>query len=337
MMIKIFLLYYVIAANAIDTEEELRTAVMFLTVALLSQGALACLQFFSGYAFDVFSTGISAGMFHRIDTWGGIFKRVYGTVVDKPNGFAGYIVPLMFINFAILLHKGRYARLRFIASILGFMALVFSFSRGGWLGFIIASVVLFFIIIRKGIQLERYVRVSIISGLIVVAALFPFIYQRVTTDPADAAMSRVPLVKLAMNMIREHPFNGVGANTFTNVIGEYVTFDIQDAYLYEVHNQYLLVFSETGLFGFSCFLWLLYSVIKLAMNCIRQKENEFIYYLGLGSILGMIGSMTHMMVDMFNTRLFFGSFFILAAILSGANRVIDRRYQLEKTTPHSVS
>ena len=68
------------------------------------------------------------------------------------------------------------------------------------------------------------------------------IAARLSQDDQGSALSRVPLMKLAFNMIQEHPFIGIGANNFSIVLPKYLTSELRGEWLHIVHNQYLISF-----------------------------------------------------------------------------------------------
>jgi O-antigen ligase len=321
MFSKILLLYYIVAVNAIETEEDLKYVVMFLTISLMFQGALGCAQFATGYELDVFSTGQKVGgLFSRVKDWGTL-RRVFGTQLGRPNSYASFLVPLLLFNSAILLGVKQNTKLRWTACVLGFLGLLFSFSRGGWLSCFGGAIAFVVYLVKTRVKLPKVAYFAAVAGLIGLIIFLPLLKTRLTADDNNAAGSRIPLLKLATNMIREYPLIGVGANTFANVIRRHVTADLRGLFLYQVHNQYLLVFAETGVVGLLCFLWLLYSIFKIGLMCIRRKDNNLVHYIGLGGIIGYISSLLHMHVDLYTSRLQIGSLYLICAIFTAGLRL----------------
>ena len=132
-------------------------------------------------------------------------------------------------------------------------------------------------------------------------------------------------MKIAINMIKEHPFIGVGANTFRTVIHSYTNSpDLQNIYLYVVRNTYLLVFAEVGLIGIVTFLWLMIAFYKEATPCIEHKKSRYFKFLGLGIRLGFISAAVHMLVDMYVSPKILSNLFILAGLLTSTNNIIEQ-------------
>jgi len=74
----------------------------------------------------------------------------------------------------------------------------------------------------------------------------------------SSIQERIEVTKIGLKMFADRPFSGVGLGNFPNKIGNYNT---QYSGVYS-HNTYLSLLSETGIFGFFCFLFLLYYVGK---------------------------------------------------------------------------
>jgi O-antigen ligase len=72
--------------------------------------------------------------------------------------------------------------------------------------------------------------------------------RRLTADDGGSARSRVPLMKMAVNIISDRPTLGVGANNYTQALRPR-TPEFGNEWLYTVHNQYLLVWAEGGRAG----------------------------------------------------------------------------------------
>src|SRR5207245_4532658 len=99
---------------------------------------------------------------------------------------------------------------------------------------------------------------SLLVGLLAVLSLTfgESIAARLTDDDAGSAQVRIPLMETASRIIAEHPLLGVGANNYTVALADHASTHSAE-FLYTVHNQYLLVWAETGLAGLMALLWFL--------------------------------------------------------------------------------
>ncbi len=325
MVSQITFLYYISLIKSIKSEKDIKDLIIFLTISLLFQSIYAIMQFISGQELDFFSTGSSSIRFYTV---GGVSeaRRVFGTVVGKPNAFAAYISPLLLLNISILFGTRQNRKIVILATVFGCLALAISFSRGAWVGFCLSLIIFFFIGLKEDIIHFKHIVIIIIIFIIVIVFFSNFflsVKTRILDYQNRAALSRIPLLKVAFNMIKDHPIIGIGANTYNYVVKSYIR-GIYLSYIDQVHNQYLLVFAETGILGLASFLWLLVSFYRESFRCYRQNKNNIIRYLGLGIGLGFISSSIHMMVDMFNSPLLFTNLFILGSLVTASNNITEK-------------
>ena len=78
----------------------------------------------------------------------------------------------------------------------------------------------------------------------------------------ETISARITFIKLSLRMIADSPLFGIGANKFGSEINRFVTSEINGRFFYVVHNQYLLVMTETGIGGLIAFLWFLLSSLR---------------------------------------------------------------------------
>lgn len=319
LLVQVFFLYYIVLTSAIESEKELRFVIMALIVSLLLQGSLGILQYLSGRQLDVFVTGTPVT---EVSEEGTVY-RALGTI-GKPNGLAMYIVPLILLVTAMLIKTGKkhFGKIGAVAAAVGVVALLFSFSRGGWMAFILAFLILIFAMAKGGHTRPGTSFAAIVVTVLIGVIFYPQIYARlVSEEGAAAALDRVYLIKIAWNMIKESPVVGIGANTFMSVIGQYQRgAELQDIYLHMVHNQYLLVFAETGIVGMIAFLWFLVACFRESLECARSRS-DLTRMIGLSAGAGFIAMATHMMVDMYSSPLCYGLLAVLCSLCAAARRV----------------
>ncbi len=318
-MLQLFFLYYFVLMNAVESEKDVRMVTSFIIASVCFQGLLSVAQFATGYRLDFFSTGVGAGEFFTIGEEEETL-RVYGTL-GAPNSFAAYMVPLLLLTIAMRLGTSTNRRVTGMAMIVGSLALLFSFSRGGWISFLIAVLALLWMMRREQVLQRRTVIGVVFALAVIVVWFYPEVHARIFGYDRNAAMSRIPLIKIAWNMIEAHPVVGVGANTFASVTSTYTTTnDLKGIYLHEVHNQYLLVFAEMGAFGLISFLWLMFASIRQGLS-LRHSANPLFRSLGTGIAIGFVASGLHMLVDMFNSYTLMGSLFTLLALATATQNL----------------
>ncbi len=318
LLLQAFFLYYIVLTSAIETERELRLVIMMLMLSLILQGGFGVAQYLTGHDLDVFATGTPV----TEESAEGLVTRALGTI-GKPNGLAMYLVPLILLFTAMIMRmKGVLRKVGILSISAGGLALIFSFSRGGWMAFAAAFLVLLFMLKKRRYVSARPVFLAIVVAVLVTALFYPQIHDRlVSEEGADAAVDRIYLIKIAWNMIKSSPFIGIGANTFMSVINNYTRGpDLQDIYLHMVHNQYLLVFAETGLVGIIAFLWFLFACFRESWEC-SHGRSELSRIIGISAGAGFLAMAAHMMVDMYSSPLCIGLLFVFCSLCAAAKKV----------------
>src|SRR5882762_2568669 len=216
-----------------------------------------------------------------------------------PLGYAGDNGLAAFeAQFALLL-LGLYSiekrlpiKLSFLCVIATAMyCLLFSFSRGGYLGFLAGLVFM-------GIYRERKLLLIVLALILSWQAVVPnAVRERIlmTYDEGSgldsSAEERVSLWQDALHVFDHDPFFGTGYDTykFMGRVGPYR----------DTHNMYVKVLVETGIFGMGLFLWLLWKMYRLGIELYRKSEDAFLRSLGLGFGALMVCAVT---VNIFGDR-----------------------------------
>jgi len=315
-LVTLYSLYFFVASNALQTTDDLRLVMRFFAVSLIFQGVLSMFQFHTGWDID-FRTGTEVSFMTLYEAE---YIRSFGTI-GRPNAFGGYINPVI-LMMQVMLMAGADRRpwLYGLALVLGLTGLIYCFSRGAWASFFVANAFLVFVGMRRRLAgFGRLFAVQLLMGLVLLF-LLPVILERLVGEDAGAASSRIPLLKLAWNMISAHPFLGIGVNSFMNVFPRYITPDIAGAWMGEVHNMYLLIFAEAGIFALLVFLWFLWAVYHQAKSLSRATD-PFLAALGLGGQAALVAIAAHMLVDMYTGSIMLSLLFFLSGLMTAGNRI----------------
>ena len=287
-----FLLFLYIAFR-VRTEDEVRLITQALMVTLLIQSIIMILVYVVGNGFDVgtISFQMSPG------------RRPGGTM-GSANGSANSLILLLTLTFSVLLTNSKlhWRLLALTAFGAGIAALLLTSSRGGWLGFVAAMAVFFL-----GAFKMRWVSLKLpILMLCMVMGLGVFggeaIIARLSGPDGGAVQGRIPLMYLAAYIIRDNFLLGVGINNFTQAWDPYLTPEFYRIWLHTVHNKYLLVWSETGIFGIIFYVSFLFSLLIYASRTILTNAMALTSPLALGMLAGIAGVMVHMNTDILNGR-----------------------------------
>jgi putative inorganic carbon (HCO3(-)) transporter len=175
----------------------------------------------------------------------------------NPNYLAEYMALFLPLGIALWLQSPQ--RRAILAIPLGLMglALVLTYSRGGWLAFIIAMVA--FLVIRY----RRYM-LFLVLGALAAPLLAPATILRrfssafTTVDTSN--LYRLNVWRGVYALIQKNWFlgTGLGADAFVVV---YQQFMLSGARAAHAHNTYLQMAAEMGIFGFIAVIWTLLVVI----------------------------------------------------------------------------
>jgi len=203
------------------------------------------------------------------------------------NIFGIYVTVLtpMVLGLTFFYFKGRARLLLLMACILGLSGVLLSLSRGAGLGIYLAVLFLSIAQRKKMITL-------ILIGILAVA---PFVMPSKIKEWAKKANynplvlmfneDRVSIYNNTINMIKHHPFIGVGVNTFSKNYGKYKTAEAEKychtADTIYAHNIYLQMAGETGLLGLAVFLLFLFQVFRSLGASIRSLSDKYLNVTGI--------------------------------------------------------
>lgn len=206
----------------------------------------------------------------------GRWLRAYGTF-PHPNIFGSYVGAILLLLLGYFsLRKGRIMerwsrRSSWMLSVslinVLSLGLLLSFSRSAWLGFGVGVCTLAFVVfLQKDLGVKKWffkiALVLVVGGAIFTGMLHEVIFPRfdgAIIQREASVIDRAVLTYQALEIIREHPWLGVGAGNYTlAVMQKYPNIPVWDAQ--PVHNIFLLIWAELGIFGLLLFVGFLFSV-----------------------------------------------------------------------------
>ena len=214
--------------------------------------------------------------------------------------YLGLLVPLA---FSILLTelKSVYKYLSILAFSLGGVALILTFSRAEWFGFGLSMMIILGLSWQRGWLSFKTPVIAIVSVGIILVFFYAPIYQRLFGSDFGSAAIRIPFMKLALRIIKEHPLLGIGANNYGLVFTQYITPDLGLNFLYSVHNKFLLIWAENGIGGLISFIFFLAITIVRGFQ-VWKTNDRYLATVSLGLVACVIGQIPHMFVDVFHSR-----------------------------------
>ncbi len=268
----------------VKTKPAFSFIIYHLSFGILFSSVLAIAQFFFQHSvggplwwlgertFNVDTPGIA-----RFDFFGREYLRAYATF-PHPNvlgGFLAVTLPILISNvkFPMSNQKKKFPIFKIITIVLGFIALLLTFSRSAiFIG--VVGIVLWKKVKRKSLT-------TVLIGIVVgFAVLFGIWHLAFGIPQAESLVVRQQLNAAAINMWQQSPLFGVGLGNFLVKLPE--TLPSRAVYfLQPVHNIYLLVLAETGIVGFLFFAWVL---LKIFMRPFGIWHLAFGIFLAVGLI-----------------------------------------------------
>jgi putative inorganic carbon (HCO3(-)) transporter len=303
------LLFVVVASTVRDTKQmKILILLMGLSFLMVNRSFYTTVndRDFSTFSYDVRDAGVVG----------------YAGV----NGLAAFEAQFMLFLLSIYtFQKQKWIKLGILGVVLtGIYCLLYSFSRGGYLAFLVGLMFL-------GILKERKILLAMLVLLIAWQVLLPTSVQQRVSMTYDqhgqldaSAQTRVDLWQDAMTLFRDNPVLGTGFNTYAYLgrVGYYT----------DTHNYYLKVMVETGVIGLLLFLWLVWRMFALGFRLFRTAEDPFLQALGLGFAVMMIGAVV---LNLFGDRWTYmqvnGFLWVLLGCVVRGQMILQRAQQETET------
>lgn len=330
--IKLMLIFLFIA-NTFRDAKVLHGLAWAAALALFTQGLIGVEQKLLGVIFTAELLGRDIGF---VDTFGlETSLRVAGTLAH-PNGLAMFLNLLLPTVIFYALSRGLSFRAAFLWFAIGLALIteIFTGSRGGWVAFASAITVGSYLWLWKQGK-NPVAGVSIVAGIGVFGFMSMFVLSasfrnRLLLDDHGTAELRGILVDVATNMISANPFTGVGLDHYTRFMGLYdrTTQFITSEYNETVHNTYLLIAAETGIFS----LLLLAAIFILALLSSYRlfvRSQGMLTVWSLGIFCGLITWLVHSLVNHAN---FYGEYpiFMMFGLIVAMEQIQNRRDREEQ-------
>ena len=238
--------------------------------------------------------------------------RVY-SYLGNPNLLAGYLVPAVAFSIAAIFAWRNWGAkaLAVTMAVVNSACLILTFSRGGWIGFVVSVGALTLLLaywwsVRLPSKWRTWALPAVLgtaAALLVVAVVFVEpVRDRVFSIFAGREDSsnnfRINVWAAVREMIADRPILGIGPgnSAFNKVYPIYMRprFSALSAY-----SIWLEVAVETGFIGFSCFIWLLlvtFNQARVQLVRLRQTGSSQAYWL-MAAFATMLGMLAHGFVD----------------------------------------
>lgn len=235
--------------------------------------------------------------------------RVF-SLFPLPTSFCFFLSVISLISFGLALwERGKKEKIFYFSlTALSAVLMIFTKSFGGIVG-LSGGFFIFLFLIGK-----RDLRILIILLIISIAIISTIFYLRLDTfSTKNPLILRISNWKLALKIISEHPFFGVGLNNYSSFALSLAK-ERAEATKY-AHNFFLQFLAETGIFCFVLFLltfsWWFYRALKTISDTPLEA-----------SVWGALFSL--FLYNLIDIGIFFESFgFLTMILLSFINRKFD--------------
>jgi len=218
------------------------------------------------------------------------------------NLFAGYLTLFIPVTAALVLYyaKGKWRTGGLVVVTVALFCLALTFCRSAFLGVFLVFV-LMSVVKRDKVIFTLLLLCAFAAPLMIPGNVRD--WSKTTNSWAEIFLGkdRPIIYETAFNMIRQHPFLGVGVNTFSL---NYQKYKLRDAVLdpgnarlkdfhWYAHNSYLQMTAETGIMYLLAFLSLVFFLFRDAIAFYRRTGHAFLKCCSLGIMMGLLAFLVH--------------------------------------------
>jgi O-antigen ligase len=208
-----------------------------------------------------------------------------------------YFVVIMVIFFSVLLDTIYHRKFHWIEGARAFgvrecmlilipLIIFLTFSRGNWLGFL-TGIWMFVFMARQKINflsklgIVGLALITIPLIIINLAAFIPVEVMQAQIKNTHTIYGRIATWLIALEKGVEHPLLGIGLNNL-----RYILFETRLSFngvrnFGSVHNSFLAIFAEQGMFGFIAYLALIISIVRKGLSLYRADTGSMDQWRGI--------------------------------------------------------
>lgn len=300
-----FICGYYMVVNSISSKEQFNS---------LLTGVFYCGLIVALYGISQYFFGFEEGRIWTDNNMFDIKTRVVSTF-ENPNVLGEYLLLLIPIGIAyILSRKGAVLKVSdMIVTGCLCLCMVYTYSRGNWLGLIFA--VIAFFMFYNG----KYVWFGLLFALFIPLFLPDTIINRFTSigDVSDTSTSyRVLIWMGTFRMLSDYWLTGVGLGNaaFSNIYQHYSYNAVPTQHS---HNLYLQIISESGILGLLLVVAIIFIYYRMSISTVIKLTDKKEKGILLALSAGMFGFLIQGLFDYvwYNWRIVF-MFFLMLALTS---------------------
>jgi putative inorganic carbon (HCO3(-)) transporter len=212
--------------------------------------------------------------------------RRFGYPLPHPN-IAGYLFA-MTLPLCLAIAVGERGRMRVVSILSGvgqLLALILTYSRGSWLGWL-ASIFSFGVMLKR--WREIWVILTVVGLLLTLATpLQVRLFSLVSPQTDFSINERMQAMADGLKLGLEHPVLGVGYGRGSLRAGlqeHHRNAATEYTHIAHTHNMYIELFAQTGLLGLGAFLWLLCHTFSKTLGAAgRLDDPGRVFQLGIAA------------------------------------------------------
>ena len=300
----------------IELVKDVKSAKAITTAFVIVSGLMA----FHGVYQYIIGVEMPAGWVDQNEA--GVRTRVY-SILTSPNIFGSMLTlsTPMAISLCVTSDKKWGKIIYGLIALAMAGSLVFTFSRGAWIGFAVAIAVYVFL-------KDKRLIVPCIIGAVLMVALVPSVGNRIgymlSPEYIESSMRGGRLVRwlTGFRILEFYPLFGLGLGAFGGAVamnhGAKILLDTEEVETFYMDNYFLKTAVESGFFGLTAFVILMYCVIINSYRTIKTAKGKIDSQLSTGIMAGLCGVITHNFVEnVFEVPMMTSLFWIFVAVIMG--------------------
>jgi len=255
-----------------------------------------------------------------------------GNFLTDPNEFSLYMNMMIPFAYFMFMYEKKWNIMKYLylgTAILMAFAVVISYSRGGLVGLMAVSFVIWLYSPNK--KLTASLAVIGLLCIIIMSADTWKESMATTTDLSNSTIqTRLNAWIGSLKMIVDYPIFGVGPGNTPFYLNEYVTHHGTNHWYGSVnHSVWLTAIAEGGIIGFALFIALMKVNIKDCLDIRKTTKDGFLPFFAsamLGSLAGFFASGTFLTVN------YYPHYWYLTAMIAAASKLAYLRSQNERSS-----
>jgi O-antigen ligase len=282
----LMLAFFFVVTRTINSRYKLYLLIALLIISASLTSLYGVYQYVGGSATT--EAWVDTTMFEDIQS------RV-GSTFSNPNILGEYLIMMIPLALSLLWYRKKLVYKGIFVAIIGLLGLciVLTFSRGAWLGLMVALVG--FSVIKD----KRLFVLCIIALFIAPFVLPPSVMHRFTSigNLADTSSSyRMSILLGSLRMAQDFWITGIGLGSLA-FKAIYPKYSLAAAYALHSHNVYIQVILEMGIAG--AFMFMLIILVFVRATLARQSKGKdiFLSTVMLAACAGVIGYLVQGLVE----------------------------------------